>query len=111
MVKRIDSETASCWYGGTSGTRIHIMGGDMNPLPRTFPAAQAPSRDSTPPQSETLPTGAAAADQDLLLVVSEMSDVVLVAADPDNHRALGRSKAIHVQQSNHPLVPHSNLFV
>jgi outer membrane protein assembly factor BamB len=51
------------------------------------------------------------ADQDLLLIVSEMGDVVLVAADPEKHREIARFKAIEGKTWNHPVVAHGKLFV
>ncbi len=51
------------------------------------------------------------ADQDLLLVLSEKGDVVLVAADPDKHRELGRFHAIDGKCWNHPVVAHGKLYV
>jgi len=51
------------------------------------------------------------ADQDLLLVMSEKGDVVLVAADPERHRELGRFHALDGKTWNHPVVAHGKLFV
>ena len=51
------------------------------------------------------------ADQSLLIVVSEEGEVVLVAADPEEHRELGRFKAIQGKTWNHPVFSHGRLFV
>ncbi len=37
--------------------------------------------------------------------------MVLVAADPDRHRELGRFAAIEGKTWNHPVVAHGKLFV
>jgi outer membrane protein assembly factor BamB len=51
------------------------------------------------------------ADQPLLLVVSEDGDVVLVAADPEEHRQLGTFRAIEGKTWNHPVIAHGRLYV
>ncbi len=50
-------------------------------------------------------------DQALLLVVSEGGEVVLVAADPGEHRELGRFQAIRGKTWNHPVIAHGRLYV
>lgn len=50
-------------------------------------------------------------DPPLLLVVSESGEVVLVAADPDQHRELGRFQAIAGKTWNHPVIAHGRLYV
>ncbi len=51
------------------------------------------------------------ADQSLLVVVSDEGEAVLVAADPDEHRELGRFRAIKGKTWNHPVIAHGRLFV
>jgi outer membrane protein assembly factor BamB len=51
------------------------------------------------------------ADQALLLVVSDEGEVVLVAADPSEHREVGRFQAISGKTWNHPVIAHGRLFV
>jgi hypothetical protein len=50
-------------------------------------------------------------DQALLLVVTDKGQVVLVAADPNEHRELGRFQAITGKTWNHPVIAHSRLYV
>jgi hypothetical protein len=51
------------------------------------------------------------ADQGLLLVASETGDAVLLAADPERHRELGRFHAIDGKTWNHPVLAHGRLYV
>ena len=51
------------------------------------------------------------ADHPLLLVTSEWGDVILVAADPQKHRELGRFKAFQGKTWNHPVVVRNRLFL
>jgi outer membrane protein assembly factor BamB len=44
-------------------------------------------------------------------VSSEEGDIVLVAADPNAHRELGRFQALAGKTWNHPTVAHGRLFV
>lgn len=50
-------------------------------------------------------------DQPLLVVVTETGEVVLVEADPDRHRELGRFQAVHGKTWNHPVIAHGHLYV
>jgi outer membrane protein assembly factor BamB len=51
------------------------------------------------------------ADQPVLLVISEQGEAVLVAADPQKHRELGRFQAIEGKTWNHPTVVRGRLYV
>jgi len=51
------------------------------------------------------------ADQGLLLVASETGDAVLLAADPERHRELGRFRAITGKTWNHPVLAHGRVYV
>ncbi len=51
------------------------------------------------------------ADQSLLIVISEEGEVVLLAADPEEHKVLGRFQAIEGKTWNHPVFAHGRLFV
>ena len=46
-----------------------------------------------------------------LLVLSEQGEVIRVAADPKEHRELGRFKAIDGKTWNHPILVHGRLIV
>jgi outer membrane protein assembly factor BamB len=50
-------------------------------------------------------------DQPVLVVVTEEGEVVLVAANPDEHRELGRFKAVEGKTWNHPVIAHGRLYV
>jgi outer membrane protein assembly factor BamB len=50
-------------------------------------------------------------DQPLLVVVTDTGEVVLVAADPDGHRELGRFQAVQGKTWNHPVIAHGRLYV
>jgi len=51
------------------------------------------------------------ADQGVLLVITEEGEAVLVAADPEKHRELGRFKAIQGKTWNHPTIVDGRLCV
>lgn len=51
------------------------------------------------------------ADQHLLLILTETGDVVLVEAQPTEHKEVNRMKAIEGKSWNHPVVAHGKLFV
>jgi outer membrane protein assembly factor BamB len=51
------------------------------------------------------------ADQGLLLVTAETGAVVLLAADPERHRELGRFTAVTGKTWNHPAVAGGRLYV
>jgi outer membrane protein assembly factor BamB len=50
-------------------------------------------------------------DQPLLVVVTEKGQAVLVAADPNVHRELGRFQAVEGKTWNHPVIAHGRLYV
>jgi hypothetical protein len=50
-------------------------------------------------------------DQPLLVVVTDGGQVVLVAADPNGHRELGRFQAVEGKTWNHPVIAHGRLYV
>jgi outer membrane protein assembly factor BamB len=50
-------------------------------------------------------------EQSLLLVVSEQGEMLLLAADPERHRELGRFRALAGKTWNHPVIAHGRLFV
>src|SRR5262249_7954277 len=50
-------------------------------------------------------------DQSLLAVVTDDGEIVLVAADPNEHKELGRFKAIKGKTWNHPVIAHGRLYV
>ena len=51
------------------------------------------------------------ADQRLLLVLTETGEVVLVAADPGEHKEIGRFQAITGKTWNHPAIAAGRLYV
>jgi outer membrane protein assembly factor BamB len=51
------------------------------------------------------------ADQPLLVVVTEEGELVIVAADPDQHHELGRFQAIDGKTWNHPVIAHGRLYI
>jgi hypothetical protein len=51
------------------------------------------------------------ADQPLLVVISETGEAVLVDANPEQHKELGRFPAIHGKTWNHPTIAHGRLYV
>jgi hypothetical protein len=51
------------------------------------------------------------ADQDLLLVISEKGELVLVAADSEEHRELARFQAIAGKTWNHPTLIGDRIYV
>ena len=51
------------------------------------------------------------ADQGVLLVITEKGEAVLVAADPKEHRELGKFQAIEGKTWNHPTLVGDRLFV
>ncbi len=50
-------------------------------------------------------------DQPLLVVITDEGEAVLVAADPNGHRELGRFQALEGKTWNHPVIAHGRLFV
>jgi outer membrane protein assembly factor BamB len=50
-------------------------------------------------------------EQSLLLVTSEKGQVLLLAADPERHRELGRFRALEEKTWNHPVIAHGRLYV
>ena len=51
------------------------------------------------------------ADQGLLLVMSEKGEVILVAANPDEHKELGRIQAIKGKTWNYPAIAGGRLLM
>jgi len=51
------------------------------------------------------------ADQARLLVISETGELILLAANPQQHEELGRFKALKGKTWNHPVIAHGRLFV
>jgi outer membrane protein assembly factor BamB len=51
------------------------------------------------------------ADQGLLLISTEKGEVVLVEANPEQRKELGRFKAIEGKTWNHPVLAHGKLFI
>jgi outer membrane protein assembly factor BamB len=50
-------------------------------------------------------------DQALLVVTTDDGAIVLVAADPNEHREVGRFQAIKGKTWNHPVIAHGRLYV
>jgi outer membrane protein assembly factor BamB len=50
-------------------------------------------------------------DQGLLVVVTDEGEAVLVAADPDGRRELGRFRAVEGKTWNHPAIANGRLYV
>lgn len=50
-------------------------------------------------------------DMDAMLIASEAGEAVLVAADPGEHRELGRFQAIHGKTWNHPVIVRDRLLL
>jgi outer membrane protein assembly factor BamB len=50
-------------------------------------------------------------EQALLLIVTDEGGVVLVAADPGEHREIGRFQAVKGKTWNHPVIAHGRLLV
>lgn len=50
-------------------------------------------------------------DQGLLIVLSESGELVLLAADPEGHKELGRYQAIEGKTWNHPVIAQGRLYV
>ena len=51
------------------------------------------------------------ADQPLLVVVTDEGELVLVAANPNEHHELARLQAIEGKTWNHPVIAHGRLYV
>jgi hypothetical protein len=49
-------------------------------------------------------------EQALLLVISEQGEALLLAADPERHRELGRFQALAEKTWNHPVIAHGRLY-
>jgi len=50
-------------------------------------------------------------DQALLLVISETGEAILLAADPQAQKELGRFQAVHGKTWNHPVLANGRLYV
>jgi outer membrane protein assembly factor BamB len=50
-------------------------------------------------------------EQSLLLVTSEKGEALLLAADPEQHRELGRFRALEEKTWNHPVIAHGRLYL
>jgi hypothetical protein len=50
-------------------------------------------------------------DQPILLLVTDEGEVVLVAADPNEHQELTRFQAVEGKTWNHPVIAHGRLYV
>lgn len=51
------------------------------------------------------------ADSSLLLVMTESGQAVLLEANPDGHKELGRFQAIQGKTWNHPIIAHGRLYL
>jgi hypothetical protein len=50
-------------------------------------------------------------DQPLLLVVTDDGEVVLVAANSDEHHELARFQAVEGKTWNHPVIAHGRMYI
>ncbi|HLJ09585.1 MAG TPA: PQQ-binding-like beta-propeller repeat protein, partial [Planctomycetaceae bacterium] len=50
-------------------------------------------------------------DQPLLVVITDEGQVVLVAANPEEHKELGRFQAVEGKTWNHPAIAHGRLYI
>jgi len=50
-------------------------------------------------------------DQALLVVITDAGEVVLVAANPNQHQELGRFRAVEGKTWNHPVIAHGQMYI